>query len=541
MLPWAIFHHGVAMRSLRSVLIILYAFVGGSMILGSLMQLRYVHLSYLSNPALLLPTAFLPITSCIFLLAALSYWRRWPSVRAWCLVVGFWNTLVAAFFTYFFWTYTHDSFGSALASQSLLFGLGAVSLVAFWRWNPVAEHKTHDPSVIAARTGDGTISFLNRIHLFADATLFWFIYIAWSNWALNRGLSRPGFIAGTLDLVVAAIISVTVHELGHTLCGLSLGQKLLAFLAGPFQWHFSRGYWRFSFNPVGLLTAGGGTATVPQHVNEPEWRDLCMVAAGPLASLIAGIGGICLSLCLIDTPYEDLWFPLAMFGSISLQAAVINLVPLRTAAGYSDGARLLQILRGGVWRELDRAFRTCKATLVTQIRPRDYDIDALHRVIAANLVPAPQQFFLHLIANSYYLDHDAFAQAHNEILAAAALYSDCAASISAELHTSFIIGEALSRRDPAQARLWWDRMEAKKPTWFNGDYWMARASLCWLEGNREESHSAWSKAHDYLATMPHTGTYEFDCDILTTLRRIIQAESPIAQHSASSLTETVFA
>jgi len=530
------------MRALRPILAILFAFVGVSALLNCFVLARqhYFRLTDATGafrPLLLVAAAFLPVIASLFLVAAVSYWRKWRSGRAWNLLLGVANLLVPFLLAYFFWRHGYGSISSNLIANGLLLGLGAVILLAFWRWDPVAEKKTHDPAAIAARPGDGTFSLLNRFHLFADAVLFWIIYSAWARWAWNLGLPHPGLVKGILLLTLTGLLAVTLHELGHTLCGLSLGQKLIAFLAGPFQWRFSAGRWRFRFDPLGLLTTGGGAATVPRRLGEPAWRDLAMIAAGPLASLLAGIVGLWAALNVIDTPGENLWFLIAMFGSIALKDAIVNLVPLRTAAGYSDGARILQLLRGGVWAELDRAFRTCAATTVTPLRPRDYDIDALHRIIDTGIVSGPQLFLLHLLAHAYYLDHGASREALNEIIRAEALYDNCAAKIPAEFHFSLVIEEAITRRDAAWARHWWDLMEAKKLTQLNGDYWMARSALCWIEGKHDESLAAWGKAHDYLRTMPQTGTYAFDRDCLAILKRTIESELPAEVRTVSMLLE----
>jgi hypothetical protein len=530
------------MRALRSVLVILFAVVGALALLDFCLSFRRnFPLTGSFHPLLLVAAAILPVSSTLFLLAAIAYWKRWRFARALNLLLGSFNLIGPFVLAAFMASRGYDSFSANLSMNGLLLGLGAVILFAFWRWDPIAEKKAHDPSVTAAQPGDGTISFLNRIYFFADAALFWVIYDLWSRWAWKTGLFRPGWMAGTFDLILGAVVAVALHELGHTLCGLVLGQKLLAFYAGPFQWRFHRGRWQFLFNPIGLLTTGGGTATVPQRLDEPQGHEFSMIVAGPAVSLLAGMAGLWAALTVIGTSHEILWFPLAMFGSISLQAAVTNLIPLRTATGYSDGARILQILRGGVWADLDHVFRTSAATVVTPLRPRDYDINALHRVIAARIVPQPQQLLLHLLAKSYYIDHDAPGEVHNEMLQALTIYNDCAPSIPAELHYSFILEAALFRRDAAQARLWWDRMEAKKPTCLNGDYWMARSALCWLEGKPDEAHAAWAKAHAYLATMPCTGTYEFDRDILARIEHTIHPDPHGETPASSPHPEPVFA
>jgi hypothetical protein len=38
-------------------------------------------------------------------------------------------------------------------------------------------------------------------------------------------------------------------------------------------------------------------------------------------------------------------------------------------------------------------------------------------------------------------------------------------------------------------------MEAKKPTHFGVDYWLAQSALFWIEGRIEEAREAWKKGN----------------------------------------------
>ena len=62
----------------------------------------------------------------------------------------------------------------------------------------------------------------------------------------------------------------------------------------------------------------------------------------------------------------------------------------------------------------------------------------------------------------------------------------------------------------AEARQWWDLMEAKKPTHLGVDYWLARSALLWIENHNEEAREAWNKTSALAQKLPRAGTYEFD-------------------------------
>ena len=96
--------------------------------------------------------------------------------------------------------------------------------------------------------------------------------------------------------------------------------------------------------------------------------------------------------------------------------------------------------------------------------------------------------------------------------------------MTAEWYYPLVSNAALHLHDPKRARLWWDLAQAKKPKVFNGDYWMARSALAWIEGDLDEARSAWAKADEYLRGMPHTGAYEFDRDCLAALKKTIDTD-----------------
>lgn len=519
------------MRSLRTALAMLYVAAGTMTLFGAFVSLR------LSHPSATLPLhfsllvvlsgLFAPFTGGLFLIAAISYWRRWSSGRIWCLALGLENLAIPFLLAWFLSSRGYASFSSTLAGSGLLLGVGAVTVFAFWRWDPASGAQAHDSTIATARPGDGTLTILNHTHIFLEFVAFFVVYTIWLHWSSRRGLPSPPFWNGLLQLILAEMAAITLHEAGHALTGIAVGQKLLAFIVGPFRWQYRQGRWKFSFNPGALFLTGGATATVPQRLHEPRWRELCMIAAGPLFSLIAGGIALRVSFLIMNTSSARSWFAFAMFGSLSLLSALINCIPLRTGGLYSDGARILHILRGGVWSESHALFRIAFATCATPLRPRDYDLDALHRVRSAGIVTGLQQFLLCLFAHSLCLDRGLIEKARIEMKEAERIYDRNSTVIPAELLAPFVVDEALVARDPARARLWWDRMEAKKPRALTADHWMAKCALDWAEGNRAEAETAWAKADEYLRGMPRAGAYEFDRDRLTELKAAIVSEPTV--------------
>jgi hypothetical protein len=91
------------------------------------------------------------------------------------------------------------------------------------------------------------------------------------------------------------------------------------------------------------------------------------------------------------------------------------------------------------------------------------------------------------------------------------------AILPVEFCTVFVFGKAYACRDAEAARQWWDRLEAKKPTRFNVDYWRAKASLAWVEGRGGDAKEALDKAMQEAEKLPAVGAYEYDlycCELL---------------------------
>jgi len=521
MLPLANFlQSGYAMRALRSMLASLFVVVGFFTLLD--LVTMHQHLpgtgpSFYSWIAVI----FLPLCGGLYTIAAAAYFLKWRSARFWCLAVGALNLVIPFMMCYIVWHFTHQSIASILLENSLLLSLSLATIVAFWRWDPAAE-KNLVKVESGAKPGDGTSSALNHGLPVISVLVFSWLWMQWNHWGDRTGLPAVSFWSSLSLATAADFVVAFLHEAGHALCGLALGSRITAFLAGPFQWHLHQGRWKFRLNPLTLLAMGGGAGVVPTRASEPKRFQLAMIAAGPLTSAVTGLVALWMAFNAADSPWQSQWFFLAMFATISLEAAVVNLVPLRTATGYSDGARIAQLFRGSVWADLHEVFRTGAATTVSAVRPADYDIAAIHRPIAAGITNDSQTFLLRLLAYSFYIDRRQPEMALQELSAAAEIYQGCAAKIPAELHYGLVIGAAMERRDAAQARMWWDRMEAKNPTWLNGDYWLGKSALHWTEGDCEAAKAAWNKAAQYLAEMPQVGTYAYDRDVLARLAAMIQ-------------------
>ena len=432
-----------------------------------------------------------------------------PSGRGWAIAASLAMLFQLVPFlnvTYYAWVYApRGAWMGFLIVDGLVLAIGIPGLVAFGRREAMAQ------PVIAPKppriAGDGTSHLLDA--------LAWIIGIAgyiaamnqWHRWGQAQQMPRTH--GGLLLLLAALLLATALHEIGHATTGLALGMKLRAFIVGPFQWRIRDGRWNFKFILGKSFSAGGATALVPTNPHQSLSSEICMISAGAMVNLLTGLIALYAAFTAKGQPYEQYWEFFAYFSTISLLAFASNLIPMQSEAAYSDGGRIYQLLKGGPLADLYQVFNLVGSTAVTPLRPRDYDIDAIQRA-ELSFKQGLHAMLLRLLASSYFLDRGMIHQASEAVAEAERICQESALDIPAEICMAFVYRTAYLRRDAADARRWWELMEAKKPTHFGVDYWLAQSALLWIEGRNEEAREAWKKANIFAQKLPSAGDYEFD-------------------------------
>ena len=477
------------------------------------------------------PNWLLVVAGIAFAMTCWAYWRRMKTVRWWGGAAGVLNLvfagamIVAAVFL-------PGDRRSTFRMESSLWGLAAVEaavgfagIVAFSWYDAAERAELPGPARIE---GDGTHPLFDKLVWLAGFGGFVVAMWSWWRWARVEGLPQRGGLPYYMEFLIAELAMVTVHELGHALTGKALGMRVRAFIVGPFQWRVRDGRWGFQFRLADLLATGGAAAVVPARADQTRSRELWMIAGGPLASLIAGAAAVGALLAAPHHRWRNEWELLALFATLSLLAAVVNLLPFQTRKEqYSDGAQLYQLLSQGAWGDYHHAMGIVGATTVTALRPRDYDIGAMERA-AEVITQGPRALHLRLLMSAHYRDCGRMKEAGQALNDAADVYEDSASGIPAELHTAFVIGKAMVQRDADGAREWWERMKAKKANHLNADYWLARAALLSIEGHKGEAREAWAKGNALAQKLPNAGAYEVDREKFAMLGRDLDAQPEAA-------------
>jgi hypothetical protein len=249
-----------------------------------------------------------------------------------------------------------------------------------------------------------------------------------------------------------------------------------------------------------------------------------MLTAGVFVN--AATGGVALRLAYAGAA-PQLQGLLALFGAFSLISAAMNLVPFRVQDNYSDGAQIYQILSRGAWADYHRVLAVVGASLVSPVRPRDYDIQAIHRA-AHTIAQGRQGLLLRLLAHSYFIDQGNVTSAGEELLQAASIYNTSASDAPAEFVSCFVFGSAYIWRDADTSRQWWAHLEAKKPA-HNSDFWLSYSALRWVEGDMKEASESLEKARALAQQLPKAGAYEFERYRCSLLQQVLEdIPAPIA-------------
>jgi Zn-dependent protease len=474
-----------------------------------------------------------------YLLLSLVFARAWRTTRKPTEFQDAWGTAASLISisagVYLFWL-DHSSLAFAAPGIAALV-IGVSGFIIYGQGGSASEARISTveseagpaaaPAKLVPIAGDRTHPWVNHfVTGFYVAAEFAAIFF-WAIWANAHGLPQRSRIPWVVLFTLAVLITTVLHECGHALVARCFHMKLLSFNAGPLRWQKRDGQWKFKLDPEGFFNLGGAVRVVPTNSEQPRAHDLCMIAAGPLANIVFGLLFLFAVLYGRLPWYSQTWKLVALSASFSFIAAIANLFPFRTeSGGYSDGARLLQILTHSPLDDYHRLNNALAATLVTPRRYRDLDIAAIEQM-ADRFADELKGIHLHLCACNFYLDSDRVREARLALAEAEAIFTSYAIDVPIPICTSLVIKNAYLNHSPARARFWWDRLEAKKPKQHNFDYWLAQSALFSVEGHPQDAEQAWQKADAEARNLPHFGAYEFDRSLLAMMRHELDHPSQV--------------
>jgi hypothetical protein len=259
-------------------------------------------------------------------------------------------------------------------------------------------------------------------------------------------------VAGKLAMAAVVVISfplfVGVHELGHLLGGMAVGFRPLLFMVGPLRVERTGDRFSTKLTFKGAMF-GGLAACAPMDTRDLRRRTLWLIAGGPLASLVTGILFLTLRPLLDAPPLPDAL--LLVSGLVSLLIWMIASIPGTAGGFYSDGARIIRLLRGGPDVEREVAVIAIMGLSMGGARPREWSPELVARGAAGE----PDTIFGvagRLYAHMYEVDHGRVEAARAQLQAVLAAIEILPKQSRAGLMLQAALFAARADRDAVRAR-----------------------------------------------------------------------------------------
>ncbi|MGH9584165.1 MAG: hypothetical protein ACRD4O_14650 [Bryobacteraceae bacterium] len=140
-------------------------------------------------------------------------------------------------------------------------------------------------------------------------------------------------------LLAACAVSMILHECGHLAAALLLHFEVLGGSLGPFRIDRLQGRWQFRILRGSLFR--GSVSAVPRGCRHWRAATMIVVAAGPLATLLAGIVSVSAA---SQSGLHPFW---AAMAELNLLLFALSLLPFRMKTAPSDAKLFIDLLRNG--------------------------------------------------------------------------------------------------------------------------------------------------------------------------------------------------
>lgn len=336
--------------------------------------------------------------------------------------------------------------------------------------------------------------------------------------AARSGAAAPSFglgTGGTITLVALVplllFVVIAAHELGHIAGGLIVGFRPLLFIVGPLRVErTAAGGFRRGLNRS-FAMAGGLAASAPVGMHDLRRRMIVMVAGGPIASLM--LGTQCLVLYEATSSIGGLVAAsLLITGLVSLAIGVVTLVPMRTGGFYSDGARMLRLMRAGEDTEREFALLMLTSLSLGGARPADWDAGLVERC-AGIRDGGPFEVAGRQLAYVHALDSGDVAAARVHLDAAIDMVDQLPAGGRSSLLLAAATFHALYENDAARARALLARATGQSLLTALHERMLADAALLLADGDAAGAADVAREAQTLIEQSPDRGGSALDHDL----------------------------
>lgn len=197
----------------------------------------------------------------------------------------------------------------------------------------------------------------------------------------DHGSPVLGYWQFVASFLIAVLGGIFCHEMGHIIAGVLSGFQFQTLSVGPLVISLLSDGWRVQWvNSLGLWN--GMTVMSPKNPSRLRSNAIFFVGGGPIASLLCGAVAISLFLDGPNLRLREAAEFFGILGVVELTACLVNLLPLRIPGGYTDGARILQLLAKKPEGEAFLAELAFGLSDTTTLRPKDWHPDWIRSVTA---------------------------------------------------------------------------------------------------------------------------------------------------------------
>lgn len=424
-----------------------------------------------------------------------------------------------------------------LILDALPFLVGIPGIVAFAPRNATQSLVKPEPERVQ---GDGTSRNMDRFALMVQVAVIVLGGELWWRWARLHFHHRMGKTGGPLLWIAEFATVVFIHELGHIVAGYFCGMMLTGVIAGPLHFTQSNGKWNVKFERHLLGAVAAGVRMIPCSPNRNRGGKIFQIAAGPLASLLSGLVFLYWAATIPSSQPGILWDFCSWTGILSLNIFILNIIPLRSQAFYSDGAKIYQALTHSVLDDYYWILSFNNSIGVTANRPRDYDLDALRRVLDSE-VGRPLRVVFGLMESECLLERGLVEESADAVRKAQAAYEEQTETLTAGSICSFVFGHAILCADPGTARTWTERLEGSHGL-DPEDRWFCSAALACAEGRKDEAEGLLDKLDQFQIDRAPCGSRELNLLLVQHMRAKLldRVEAPrIARENVAAPSELV--
>ncbi len=196
----------------------------------------------------------------------------------------------------------------------------------------------------------------------------------------NAAPDGPNIFLVVLLALVAFFVVILIHEIGHVLGGLIMGNEFSMMVVGPFKLQKDDGDYSLTFNKS-IAMAGGLALTLPTKVEGFKKRRAVTIGGGPFASLVLAIVAYLLYLKggFIEKGLGELFF--MALGVLSFVIFITTIIPMKAGGFMSDGMQLLMTLRNDEKAEKYANFMHLFALNNKGVEPKDFPPTLLEKQI----------------------------------------------------------------------------------------------------------------------------------------------------------------